>query len=65
MSDDLRPRPYTIIIADEELNVEEIHSTPSRADALDRANDLMMEKLAQKQYKWFKIGPTDLIEEEL
>lgn len=65
MSDDLKPRPYTVLIADEELNIEEIHRAPSRADALDRANDLMMEKLAEHKYKWYKIGPKDEIEEEL
>jgi hypothetical protein len=63
--DDPKPRPYTVLVADEELNVEEIHSTPSRADALDKASDLMMERLALGKYSWFKVGPTDLIEEDL
>jgi hypothetical protein len=65
MSDDPRPRPYSILIADEELNIEEIHTLPSRADAIDRASDLMMERLALRKYSWFKIGPKDEIEEDL
>jgi hypothetical protein len=65
MTDNYKPRAYTVLVADEELNVEEMHPLSCRADAIDRAGDLIMEKLAQGKYKWFKVAPSDVVEEEL
>jgi hypothetical protein len=60
-----RFRKYTVLVADDDLNILEIHSMESRADAIDRESDLRLGQLANREYRWIKVGPTEELEDEI
>lgn len=73
--DEEKFRPYTVLVMQDD-EVIEMHSMPSLSDAIDRVTDLMIggtkgERLRVTSLNisesplWYRVAPTDEVEEEL
>lgn len=68
-------RPHTVLVSQDE-EIVEIHRMESLTDALDRMTDLQLEELKAKRTrptelreigppKWYRVAPSDEVEEDL